>query len=81
MKKKRLLDSVIDTLPKRKGFAPWYETLPADIKAEVDDIKAAWKAGKLQASKTGLSASISKALAEHGIKIGHLGVTRWLEKA
>lgn len=81
MTKKRLLDAVRASLPQRKGFAPWYETLPDDLKAEVEDIKAAWKAGKIQASKTGLSASLSSALAERGIKIGHLGVTRWLEKA
>lgn len=81
MTKKRLLDAVRSTLPQRRGYAPWYETLPADLKAEVDDIKAAWKAGKIQASKTGLSASLSRALEERGVKIGYLGIARWLEKA
>lgn len=85
MKKKppasSLLDDVRATLQARKGPPPWYETLPAALKAEIDAIKADWKGGRLQATKTSLSVSISKALAARGVKIGHSGVIRWLEKA
>lgn len=84
MKKKpppSLLDDVRATLPTRKGFAPWHETLQEALKAEIESIKDDWKSGRLQATKTALSASISKALAARGVKIGHLGVARWLEKA
>lgn len=84
MKKKpppSLLDDVRATLQTRKGPPPWHETLPDALKSEIEAIKADWKSGRLHATKTALSMSISKALAARGVKIGYLGVTRWLEKA
>lgn len=76
----RILDAVITDLPHRKGMQPWYETLPSQVRKEVDDIKAGWQEGRIKASKTGLSKSLSKALKARGIDIGHKGVLAWLER-
>lgn len=75
-----ILDDVKASLPARKGFAPWHETLPAGVLAEITAIKESWRSGELPATKTALGTSLSKALTERGFKIGHLGVIRWLEK-
>lgn len=76
----RILDAVVAGLPGRKGLQPWYETLPPQVRKEVDDIKAGWQKGSIKASKTGLSRSLSKALKARGIDIGHKGVLAWLER-
>lgn len=75
-----LLDEVENSLPKGKGFAPWYEKLPDDIRKECEQIKAAWQAGRL-GTKTGLATALSRSLKARGIDIGYAGVVRWLEKA
>lgn len=77
---RKLLEDVKETLPARRGFAPWYEKLPADLLAEIVDVKRQWQSGKLPATKTALGASLSKALAARGVRIGQLGVIRWLEQ-
>jgi hypothetical protein len=79
-KARSLIEDVAGDLPRRKGFRPWYETLPADISEECVAIKAAWKEGRM-GTKTGLARALSKNLRARGIEIGQLGVIRWLEKA
>lgn len=79
-KNRSLLDEIKTTLPTRRGFAPWHETLPPDLREEVETIKRQWQQGALQATKTGLAQSLSKALKARGIQIGQLGVSRWLER-
>jgi len=74
-----LIDDVKAELP-RKGQPPWHETLPDDLRAEIEDVRKAWLAGQLPAAtKTGLSAALSKALKARGVDIGPFGVQRWLE--
>ena len=75
-----LLDEVENNIPKSKGFAPWYEKLPDDIREECEQIKAAWQAGRL-GTKTGLANALSRSLKSRGIGIGCSGVIKWLEKA
>lgn len=74
-----LLDDVKATLPRRRGFAPWYEVLPPDLAREVADIKSKWLAGELTTTKSALAKSLASALAARGVVIGRMGVTRWLE--
>lgn len=75
-----LLNDVKARLPTRRGFAPWYETLPEPIAAEVHEIKRQWLAGELPATKSALAGGLSKSLKARGIDIGHMGVIRWLER-
>ena len=75
-----LIEEVSGFLPKKKGLAPWHETLPPDLRKECEQVKAAWKAGKM-GTKTGLANALSRSLKLRGIEIGCFGVTKWLEKA
>jgi hypothetical protein len=81
MAKARLLDDVLVHLP-TKGCAPWHTTLPDDIAAELREIRAAFRAGKLppHTTRTGLAHAISKSLKSRKINIGHAGVGRWLNE-
>jgi hypothetical protein len=79
-KAKSLIEEVSDNLPRAKGLRPWYETLPSDLQSECEQIKAAWRAGKM-GTKTGLAWTLSRSLKARGIEIGHYGIVRWLEKA
>lgn len=67
--------------PVRHGFAPWHERLPADARAEVDEVKRAWLAGKLGAQMRPVALLVAKYLADNGIcTIGEQGVIAWLKK-
>lgn len=75
-----LLEQVAAGLPNR-GPRPLVEALPADVYAEVCEVRKAWRAGKLdskRATKTAIGRLIAKHLAERGFTIGHEAVTRWL---
>jgi hypothetical protein len=80
-KKPSLLEEVKAGLPTRKGFAPWYETLPADLRDEIEEIRRMWHTGTLTTTKTALGMQLSKSLNSRGVTIGHSGVIKWLEKA
>ena len=80
-KKPSMLEEVKAGLPNRKGFAPWYETLPNDLRDEVEEIRRLWHTGTLATTKTALGMQLSKVLASRGVNIGHSGVIKWLEKA
>lgn len=75
-----LLDDVTAGLRDRRGPTSWVDTLPPDLAAEVRDIKARWKSGKMATTKTALAHSLAKVLTARGVTIGHSGVLRWLEK-
>lgn len=80
MAKRSLIDDVRACLNDRKGFTPWYESLPKEIAAEICEVKSQWRAGTLGTTKTALAKGISKALASRGVSIGHAGVIKWLER-
>lgn len=64
----------------KKGALPWYQTLDAETKAELDSIRTRFWRGELgRATKTGLSHAVSETLMERGILIGYAGVLTWLE--
>lgn len=74
-----LLDDMHASLCHRRGPLPWYETLPADLRREAEQIKYQWKSGVLKATKRSLSLVMSKSLKARGVTIGYWGVQRWLE--
>jgi hypothetical protein len=81
-KAKSLLDDVRAGIAERdrKRSATWFDLLEADTARELADIKAQWRAGKLQTTKTTLAKLISAALQPRGVTVGFLGVLRWLER-
>jgi hypothetical protein len=75
-----LLEEVQANLPTRvrRTFA---SSLPADLLAELETIRADWQAGRLgDVTKTGLGKAVAAALAGRGLKYHTLTVVRWLEE-
>lgn len=77
-----LVDDVIAAMPQQtRGIAPWYERLAPEHRAEVEAVKAAWRAGTIGTAKQTAARIISEKLNERGIStIGTQGVLAWLEK-
>ena len=78
MAKPVLLDEVLANLPRRTRTS-FAGTLPADILAEVEEIRSEFLAGRIKATKTGLGRAIAKSLAGRGINAHQSTVTRWLD--
>lgn len=75
-----LRDAVLaDVPPPRRGNPPWHERLDADTLAELEQIRADWRAGKVNTSRWRLAESIAKHLAGRGLSSpSALVVDRWL---
>ena len=66
----------------RHGPATWYERLAPEHRAELDAIKAEWKAGKLGSRRKTLARALAANMRSRGISsVGEQGVIAWLEKA
>lgn len=77
-----LLDEVVKTASSVfQGTIPWYRKLPEKHLAEVLELKAAWRAGRVSFPLRTFSRAISKSLRERGIAtIGEQGVQAWLTR-
>lgn len=78
MAKPGLLAEVIANIPQRTRRT-WADTLPPDVLAEVEEIRAEFRAGRIAATKTGLGKAIAVTLAARGIECHPLTVVRWLD--
>ena len=59
----------------------WFSLLPPEHKAEVGGVKAAWRAGTLQATARSLARELVRHCRERGIATcGIDGVRAWLTK-
>jgi len=78
----KLSDKIRKALPARAGgVRPWHETLPAETRKELEEIKRDWHSGKLTSPKWTLARTISATLKQDEITtIGTWGVVRWLEQ-
>lgn len=64
-----------------RGTLPWYERLPADKRAELEELKREHRAGLLPGTRYGLAATISEELRVRGlVNVGIQGVSAWLRK-
>lgn len=62
----------------RRGLA-WWARIPPDALAELETVRADWRAGRLPGSKSALARAIAEELAARGISdVGRQGVTTWL---
>jgi hypothetical protein len=74
--------SIADEL---RGFLPskrratWEHRLPADVREELEAVRADFYAGKIDASRTGLAHALSKTLTARGLSVCPHTVARWLE--
>jgi hypothetical protein len=78
-----LVDAVIESLPRKvHGTAPWHERVAPEHKAELEELRAAWKSGELKVPRNTAARFIAAQLHERGIStVGTQGVNEWLAKA
>lgn len=79
-KAKALLEEVREALPPvRTGFPPWHQMLPAEVKAEVEEIKKMFWAGQLETKGFTLARILAAKLAQRGLaNVKPQTVSRWL---
>lgn len=80
---KSLSDAIRDAIPPLpRRTLPWYERLPADERAELEEVKREHRAGKLQGTRVALAITISEQLRLRGLcEVGMQGVAAWLRKS
>lgn len=80
---KSLADSIRAAIPPPpRRTLPWHERLPADVLAELEEVKREHRAGKLQGTRVALAICISEQLRLRGLsEVGMQGVSAWLRKS
>ena len=80
---KSLADAIREAIPPPpRRTLPWYERLPADKRAELEELKREHRAGLLPGTRYGLAATISEELRLRGLSdVGIQGVSAWLRKS
>ena len=80
---KSLADAIRAAIPPPpRRTLPWYERLPADVLAELEEVKREHRAGKLQGTRVALAICISEQLRLRGLsEVGLQGVSAWLRKS
>jgi len=80
MAKRSVADEVLALMPPRQPLA-WYERAAAEHQQTLNEIKAAYHAGRFGHKTKPAAVAISKWLAAHGIaNVGFQGVRSWLER-
>lgn len=77
----RLMDEVLSrVVDKRPGFARWIDKLPADIRNELNELRACHHAGAVKHQISALAEAIAAAVAERGHpQPGKQAVIAWLK--
>ena len=80
MKKRSLLEEVQESLPdSRPGFLPWHARLKPEDRAEVEEIRGLFAAGKLGTKAYTLARALSAKLAERGLAdVKPQTISKWL---
>ena len=61
------------------GTQPWHRRVAAEHQAELQQVKADWKAGKIKLPLRVFAKSLSRVLQSREISsVGHQGVESWL---
>jgi hypothetical protein len=68
--------------PPPRRTLPWHERIPAEVLAELEQLKREHRAGKLLGTRYGLAVTISEQLRLRGLSdVGIQGVSAWLRKS
>ena len=80
---KSLADAIRAAIPPPpRRTLPWHERLPADVLAELEEVKREHRAGKLQGTRVALAITISEQLRLRGLSdVGRQGIEAWLRKS
>ena len=66
---------------RRPGFLPWYQKLPDDLQAELEQVRTAFRAGEITCQKAALCRAIADTVAERGHdRPGQQAVIEWLNR-
>jgi hypothetical protein len=76
-----LREEITAAIPSR-ARRKWDDDLEPTVRAELEEIRADWAAGRLggDVTKTGLAGSIAKALSKRGTPVSADTVVRWLDR-
>ncbi len=82
-KDKSLADAIRAAVPPPpRRTLPWHERIPADVLAELEEVKREHLAGTLNVTRTALAMTISEELQRRCIcDVGRQGVEAWLRKS
>lgn len=68
--------------PPPRRTLPWHERIPADVLAELEQVKREHRAGTLPGTRVALAITISEQLRLRGLsEVGMQGVSAWLRKS
>jgi len=68
--------------PPPRRTLPWHERIPADVLAELEQVKREHRAGTLPGTRVALAITISEQLRLRGLSdVGLQGVSAWLRKS
>lgn len=75
-----LIEEIVALVPTEKGREkPWQDKIDPAVRAELEQLKSDWKAGKVKGTRVGMARAISETLKRRGVySIGVQGVTKWL---
>lgn len=77
----KLRDKIVGMIPtRRQGHMAWHERVDAKTLAELEDLRASWRAGEIESPKLTLAKAISTVVRELGVDVGPQGVVAWLDK-
>jgi hypothetical protein len=65
----------------RHGSLPWYRLLPADVVAELEQLRVDWESGKTGLQKRAMARAIRAEMQSRGLPVcGIQGVEGWLDR-
>lgn len=78
----RLLDEVVQSVSRSvAGPLPWHLKIAEEHRAEIEEVRAAYRSGKITFPLKTFCRAVSKSLRERGIAtIGEQGVQDWLTR-
>ena len=78
-----LADAIRNNVPPPpRRTLPWHERIPAEVLAELEELKREHLAGEINATRTALAITISTQLRLRGLSdVGRQGVEAWLRKS
>jgi len=76
----RLIDEIAGAIEQHKPRRNWFDRLPPGLQSELEEVKAALKAGSLPASARTVSLALAKMLEKRSHRVSFETVKKWLLK-
>ena len=81
-KGRKLADAILSRATNtRHGSQPWYRRLPADVVAELEQIRVDWESGRTGLQKRAMARAIMSEMQDRNRPVcGLQGVAGWLDR-